>query len=337
MIQNYLNPDIPLTEFWYEATFADEEDIPAQENQNLHRAQLLHWMIENRGGLAKIAGLLLLPAQIISNNCVSSKAIIDRLVNEGLVNCQLEKIAIPLGSGSIHGLICYPIDWRKEDNSRCVIYHNPNGIAMVSFFKGNRLTWSANKLMESKRCPLILYDYRGVGVNQDVISLSSLRLLATYETIVADGQAVIEYAFKQFRQIEVVGSSLGGAVATVGLHRHLIKTPSDISRIKTLVNHDSFTTSSRVILPNQHRLADFIGWSIGGNLDAATPMVNLINRNVKVLVLYRTKDPIIPFGARMGDFVQTLPKVPNVTVFASDSCGHGDLSSDMTAMLYDTV
>lgn len=64
-----------------------------------------------------------------------------------------------------------------------------------------------------------------------------------------------------------------------------------------------------------------------------TPMKNLIDRGVKITVLCHTKDPVIPFGARMGDFVQTLPKKTNATVFTSPHYGHVNLSSDMIDIL----
>lgn len=62
-------------------------------------------------------------------------------------------------------------------------------------------------------------------------------------------------------------------------------------------------------------------------------MKNLIDRGVKVTVLCHTKDPVIPFGARMGDFVRTLPKKANATVFTSPHDGHANLSSDMIDVL----
>lgn len=155
----------------------------------------------------------------------------------------------------------------------------------------------------------------------------------TYESIVVDGQAALEYTLNKFHKVEVMGSSLGGGVATASLDRYLTKTPLDTNRITQLVNHDSFTNTPRVIFPNNPLIADFLGDVVGANLDAMTPMKNLINRGVKVSVFYHTKDPIIPVGARMGDFIQTLPKKGNVTVFASHQYSHANLSSDMVDCL----
>ena len=72
---------------------------------------------------------------------------------------------------------------------------------------------------------------------------------------------------------------------------------------------------------------------LGANLDAMAPMKNMINRGIKVTVLYHTKDPVIPFGARMGDFIQTLPENANISVLSSPQYGHANLSPDMVDFL----
>lgn len=304
--------------------------VSSLENSYKQSAQTVNWMIENRGGLAKIAGLAIVPAQYIANDHLSSNKIINNHLNVGLRNGYIEKISIPMGDGSIEGIICYPKNWKKEDNNRCILYHNPNGVATAGFFQNGNLSWTPGKIFETRNCPIILYDYRGVGLNQDVTTHS---FHATYESIVADGQAALNYALTKFDNIEVMGSSLGGGVATTSLDRHLAKNPLNTNRIIQLINHDSFTTTPRVIFPNNPRIADCLGYVVGANLDARTPMENLINRGVKVTVLCHTKDPVIPFGARMGDFVQTLPKKTNATVFASPHYGHANLSSDMIDIL----
>lgn len=337
MIPANLQETSPLIELWTSPRprnvlqSISESASESAEESCLNTTQAVNWMVENRGGIAKIAGLLLVPAQFIGADHASSQRIVDRLIQNqaGL----FEKIRIPLGEEFIEGIICYPEGWKKEDNSSCVVYSNPNGMAMASFFKNDRLSWSPAAILEKKKCPIILYDYRGVGINQDTTSLSSFKFRATYETVVVDGQAVLEYAFRKFQQVEVSGSSLGGGVATVSLDRHLMRNPLDITRVKQLDNHDSFTTTSRVVFPNQHMIGDIIGATIGAQLDAMTSMKNLIDKNVKVLIIYHKQDPVIPLGARMGDYVLTLPQKPNVTVFGSNSYGHANLSYDMIQYL----
>lgn len=307
--------------------------VSSLENSYQQSAQTVNWMIENRGGLAKIAGLAIIPAQYIANDHASSNTIIDGHLRDGLRNGYIEKISIPIGDNSIEGVICYPKNWKKEDNSRCILYHNPNGVATAGFFQDGNLSWTPGEIFETRNCPIVLYDYRGVGLNQDITTNSSLKFHATYESIVVDGQAALKYALTKFDKVEVMGSSLGGGVATTSLDRHLTKNPHDTNRIVQLINHDSFTTTPRVIFPNNPRIADCLGYVVGANLDAMTPMKNLIDRGVKITVLCHTKDPVIPFGARMGDFVQTLPKKANATVFTSPHYGHANLSSDMIDVL----
>ena len=118
-------------------------------------------------------------------------------------------------------------------------------------------------MLETKSCPILLYDYRGVGLNQDAAVSSSLRFHATYESVVNDGQAALKYALTKFQEVEVMGSSLGGAVATASLDRYLAKSPLDANRITRLVNHDSCTTTPRVVFPNHSWFADSIGHIVG--------------------------------------------------------------------------
>ena len=296
--------------------------------------EVTDWLIENRGGLAKITGLLMVPAQSIANDKNTSHEIIDSYLPTGLRNARIEKITIPLNENErIEGVICYPKGWNKEDTSRCLLYHNPNGTSVSNFIEGNRLSYTPGEMLELNRCPIILYDYRGVGLNQDAQNDSLLKYRATYESIVKDGEAALAYALNKFENVEVMGSSLGGGVATASLDRHLNKVPLDTRRITRLVNHDSFTTTPRVIFPQYPWLADCVGNIVGGKLDAMLPMGSLIEKGIKVVVLTHTKDPVIPFGARMGDFVLDLPKKDNVKVLTVPRYGHANLSSPMINFL----
>ena len=103
------------------------------ENSYQQSAQTVSWMIENRGGLAKLAGLLLVPAQYMAHDHTASNKIIDGLLDIEHGKAPIERITIPMGKDSIEGVICYPKDWKKEDNSRCIVYHNPNGVSVADF------------------------------------------------------------------------------------------------------------------------------------------------------------------------------------------------------------
>ena len=137
---------------------------------------------------------------------------------------------------------------------------------------------------------------------------------------------------QHFGEVEVWGSSLGGGVATVSLERYLNNNPLDVRRV-SINNHDSFTTTPRVVFPNYPLVADSVGWLVGGNLDAQTPMRSLIERGVKVTVLCHQNDPVIPAGARMGEFASQFRHRDNVSVIYSPEYGHANLSSDMVRQL----
>lgn len=136
------------------------------------------------------------------------------------------------------------------------------------------------------------------------------------------------YALTHFEYIEAWGSSLGGAVGTKALHAHLDKFPTHIKRVDW-TNHDSLTTTSRVVIPSLGKFADWIGWPLGGNLAAEVSMKALIQRGVRITVLCQQKDPVIPEGARMADFIESCGPRKNILLIFSPHRGHANLTLDM--------
>lgn len=298
----------------------------------------VNWMMENRGGLALLTGLIMVPSQVRGIDKRGSDAVIEYMQSDARAIC-VEKFSLPFEENAIDGVVCFPREWHPKDSSRCVLYHNPNDITLAGYFKEGNLTGTPGELLTLYNCPVILYDYRGTGGSQPrAIStanvLSSIRFRSTYESIVKDGEAVLKFALKQYKEVEIWGSSLGGGVATVSLYRHLIDFANDLQRV-ALYNHDSFTTTSQVIIPTLPNIADAIGGAIGGKLDAETPMKHLLEMGVRVTVLCHTEDPVIPVGARMADFMSTvvLPSYAHVSLISSHHRGHGNLSRDMMERL----
>ena len=283
-----------------------------------------HWMIENRFGLAKIAGIPMVPSQVLPWLCKNRPAMFPpdfpkfpdlqesrEIVNKAckfknINDFQTEPLQIKQASGILHGVICYPPDW-DQNNSQCILYNNPNGVVLTQLLDMGYLDpESVPGLIQSKKkCPVILYDYRGTGINKSEGRLGNLPF-STYETVVQDGLAALECALDRFEHVYVAGSSLGGGVATASLARHLeARGGADDSRVE-LLTHDSFTTTPRVLMPERPVLADFLGWLVGGKLDAETPMRELVKRRVSVIALNNRYDGVIPKGARMSEFLQSL-------------------------------
>ncbi len=277
-------------------------------------------MIENRGGMAYVTGMVLVPSQFMENAKKSRK-----ILNQVDQN-SIEPFTFRVDGDTVHGIIYYPDGWKRENKSACILYHNPNGMTVASYFNRNRLTWTPGEFMKAAKCPIILYDYRGTGLNSEVFQLSSTKLSPTYVTVVNDGLRALQCALGLFQSVKVVGSSLGGGVATISLENHLKSWPSDAARV-SLVNHDSFTKTPRVVLPSLGWVADQIGWLAGGLLDAETPMKDLVARGISITVLSHQRDPVIPVGARMAE--SAVVKAPKVRVIESPLRGHADLSDDM--------
>lgn len=279
------------------------------------------WFIENRGGLAYLIGKLLVPSQFICPKADESNKIVDHAIQNSI--CKIERFSLPVqGSGSsVTGIIYTPKDWDPSDHSRAVLYHNPNGVTVSQYLLENELCWTPEKILALENCPIILYDYRGTGLSSEAGS-------STYESIVVDGETVLQHAFKNFQNVKVAGSSLGGGVATVSLERHLKAHPEDAARA-SLINHDSFSTTPKVVLPAIPIFADWAGWVLGGLLDAETSMKNLVARKIPITVLCHLQDRIIPRGARMAEYIEGLQDKENVRVIYSQRFEHAALTQDM--------
>jgi hypothetical protein len=291
----------------------------------------INWMIVNRGGFALLTGCLLVPSQFLCPNAQKSDEIITSAAKS--VPSSIEKIDLSVsGGGSLKGVIYYPKNWNRQNRSRCVVYHNPNGMTVSDFFETGTLERVPRKIIELAQCPIIMYDYRGTGLSSGNQTSRIFRFRPTHASIVEDGEAALSYALEKFQAITMMGSSLGGGVATASLAHYIKVCPTSFQsargRVK-LINHDSFTTTTSVVAPQWPKIASWIGWAIGGFVDAATPMKTLAERGIPITVLCHQNDPIIPKGARMAEFITTLPISRNVSVIYSPRYGHANLSQDM--------
>ncbi|WP_257267295.1 alpha/beta hydrolase [Endozoicomonas sp. ONNA2] len=306
------------------------------------------WLLENRLGVAKRVGQELLPSQILPwwtgnfppegadfPDLSETHKLAETLSQARAADSRRPRLTVPvtLGSGSIKlkGAICYPPGWNPEDKSSCIVFHNPNATVLSRMLlPGGNLEpgLAPGKLQSAENCPVLLYDYRGTGLNEEALRG------ATYETVVQDGQTAIECALANYDFVTVVGTSLGGGVATVALARHLAaeENQGDITRVK-LVSHDSFTTTSRVVRPDIPRLADWVGWLVGGHIDAEAAMRELLDKDVGIIVLNQADDLVIPLGARMSELIGPFQDHPNVFCREFQQGHHGYLSQDMVAYL----
>lgn len=295
-------------------------------------AKAVNSVIENRGGLAWFVGFFMVPSQFLGPNAAMANRIITHAGKNTHFQMERFRLPIPDSSTSVEGVIYYPKGWDPSHSSRCVIYHNPNAITVAGYFLSEDISRVPEKILKLSKCPIIMYDYRGTGLSSDNRSMGYFAFMPTYKTIVADGEAVLEYALNRFQFVSIAGSSLGGGVATIALDHHLKTHPLDKERVN-LLNHDSFSTVPRVLLPKWPRVADWVGWVWGSLLDAETSMKNLVERGIPITILCHEKDPLIPRGARMADFIETLSDRRNVSMIYSHEEGHANLSPDMLGKL----
>lgn len=288
-------------------------------------AHALNWMVQTKGGMGFYTGLVMAPPECLSSKEMNPRKTLERAsqIDPG----EIVPIQIPMGAGHLEGVIYYPSNWDKSNQSRAVVYHNPNGVTVAGFFEKGFLEWTPAQILKLEKCPLIMYDYRGTGLSRDPVCFQP-----TYASVIEDGVQALRYALSQFDTVKVIGSSLGGGVATVSLNRYLEKKPSFQKRV-SLWSHDSFSKIERVILPQWSKTADFWGWIWKSEMDPAAAMEKLIRRKIPITILCHRLDPVIPTGAKMAEFVETLPPRNNLQMIYSPNAGHANLSREIVQLL----
>ena len=308
--------------------------------------ETINYLSETRFGIAKLVGYRLISAQMYeAHNPTKSREIIETACQAKHPDgYRVEKISMSYGAVSLDGVICYPDGYGSSKNSDCILYNNPNAYIISQFFDNNKLavtpeeqidggdiTQTPGNMLKLKKSPIILYDYRGTGINRTEGYLGLLPT-ATSETVIQDGITALHYALSNFSgNICILGSSMGGGISTIAVANYLdaIDNPQSIENRLTLINHDSYTTTSRVMMPEYPYLADTIGATLGSQIDAEEAMQCLGKRSIKVVVLAHEQDSVIDKRARMVEF---LPKsATNISSFISNQNGtelHARLSID---------
>jgi hypothetical protein len=307
---------------------------------------LVNWMKETHFGISKLVGARLISAQFdVDHTQQQSQEIIETVCNTKHPDgYRTEKISMNYGSVNLTGVICYPPDWNENENSDCILYHNPNGHVISVFFSDNKLattpegqddgliTDTPGNLQKLKKLPVILYDYRGTGINKPE-GIWRYLPTATAETAIQDGITALHYALTNFSgNITILGSSMGGGIATISLANYLDATNDEknIESRVNLINHDSYTTTSCVMIPQYPSFANNFGSLLNSHIDAQEAMQCLSHRDVKTLVLAHEDDNIIPKEARISRF---LPESDNISKYTSERSGHANLSKDQLAAI----
>lgn len=282
---------------------------------------------------AKVAGLALVPSQFIGPNAKNAHLIVDgaiRNVPSPIIE-RIEKFEIAREQGiKLQGVILYPKEW-IPDHQKCLVYHHPNTNTIAGYFLNEFVSDTIPfQLLQKAKCPLIMYDYRGTGISRPnkadedtFIPTINFDQMPCINTVSTDGCAVLEYVMNRFHSVAVWGSSLGGGVATVACDAYLKKYPADAERL-SLYNHDSFTSTGAVILPN---CLNFIASLLNGNLDAETAMRRVVKRGVKTSILFHKLDPLIREGAQMARIAPELRG--KVTVIENPDYGHAELTDSL--------
>lgn len=242
----------------------------------------------------------------------------------------------------IQGRIFYPPNYNPKISKSCSVYFNASDTVVARHFYNKEIRGVPAAISRISKDPVILWDFRGTGLSKP----QDKTLTPTISSAISEGEAVLNFALEKFKSAYVVGSCLGGAIATLSLDRHLEKNPQNTSKIRGLINHDSFTLSSRMNWPfmasiksplacyitNHPRfrwITDFIITLAGAQIDARVPMKKLIHRNIPILILAHRDDDIIWKGGRMSEYVAALPPKSNVRIIETPGDAHARICSPM--------
>lgn len=325
---------------------------------------IIRWLVENRLGVAKLFGALVVPAQFVRLDPPCQERMNEACTHKNQnSNHRMHLDIAEHGDTWLKVAVCYPPDWPDGDTSRCVLYHNPNGIVTANYLQrnyeagsssdrhprirhcglkkstsdqDNSVAHSPGVIQNMRKCPVIFYDYRGAGINQQITPL-----FPTCETIVQDGQAALHYALSHFDQVEIFGTSVGGAVAAASLDRYQYSPDTFKDRIKSVNVLDSFSDTSHVPFPRLGNWIKTVGWLFGADLDGKKHLNSLISKGFNVAVSNHTHDEVIPPEARLATQIPTQDvSRPNVQVHLSGKKtdntrykNHGTLTEDVQHFL----
>jgi hypothetical protein len=238
-----------------------------------------------------------------------------------------EHLSFATSAGQLNAIII-PTNQTNGPPRHCIFYNNPNAQTVGEFFTSHSHALieglPPEQFADLLKCPVVMYDYRGTGISKTKSDFS-----ATAESLVEDGTMVLEELSKKFDHIYVIGTSLGGAVATAALHRHLTTSAQPPSKFH-LINHDSFSTTHKVRVLGWETLTKYLAKINNALLDVREPMKAVIAAGVPVMVLSHSKDPVIPRLAQMHTFIQEeVPSRGSVTFIQSPEPHHAEISGYM--------
>ena len=97
---------------------------------------IIRWPIENRLGVAKLFGSLVVPAQFTRTHLSPFQVLAEACNQRNQKSGDRVQLDLALyGDTKLMVAVCYPPNWPNGDTSRCVLYHNPNRITVASYFR----------------------------------------------------------------------------------------------------------------------------------------------------------------------------------------------------------
>ena len=215
-------------------------------------------------------------------------------------------------------VICYPRDYDRSDRSRVVLYHGGGSEIF------GRILYEVEHLAQLRQCPVICYDYRGIGMNG---SRGINRLPANLQSIQEDAYRTTVEVAGHYKIVEIFGASLGAGIAAVATERFLDEHPGMVRRI-SFTALDGYSAVREVYSKRLTWLVDFFK----RNFSPVSSLKNLAARGVRMTMISQKRDRLIPKRARLA-YLPCLADRDNVRTICSKPGEHGLISYELDSHL----
>lgn len=211
-------------------------------------------------------------------------------------------------------IFCHPPSMDDESIKKidaCVIFHNPLGVTVSDYLTNWSLGYAPKKIMELMKCPIILFDYDGIGMNRretksktDKINFFDLAICA---------KLIYIYINTHFSKIHLWGSGIGANVAVYSLFGYSRTISTFNKKNVTLTLVDGLHSKKKVY-------------------KTTVELVNILcNSGVEVTAILRTNDTLLPIKKQLAFVLNREAR--NIEIIIAGSNVHGHLCDELIEKL----
>jgi len=276
-------------------------------------------LIEYHGGLPDLSkpknknylGPSLWDIQLIINKVCTPSSDTARKVSEILLDDYSISFRILLDSPNPKNL------------KQCVIYYNPMGITVTDYFINSELCYTPRKIVDLLKCPIILFDYDGIGINQRNESETSdnKKNPISYSRMILNGRHVLTYAIQHFQHVHIWGTGIGANIALESLKIYSQYCEVDPTKL-SMTLQDALSKAP----PKKGKLRIKLTKSPTNKFSPKKAIKEITEKGIKIRVLFHATDQII---SKKLSLAESLHKTPvDVSIIYGGFDFYGDLSEE---------